>query len=128
MSRLHALVVDDNALNNDVLVTLLESAGVAATALESPKNLTMALNQINDLAIIFLDLEFPQHDGFNLLKELRGDPALQDIPIVAYTVHTSEIDEARKAGFDSFLGKPLDIRRFPEQLRKILNKQPVWDI
>jgi len=38
------------------------------------------------------------------------------------------IDVARRAGFDSFIGKPLDLRGFPDQIRRILNGQPVWEV
>jgi two-component system cell cycle response regulator DivK len=35
--------------------------------------------------------------------------------------------KARESGFDGFLGKPLDPDRFPEQIRRILNNEPVWE-
>jgi two-component system cell cycle response regulator DivK len=38
------------------------------------------------------------------------------------------MDRARAAGFDGFLGKPLDPDRFPDQIQKILNGQPVWEL
>jgi len=49
------------------------------------------------------------------------------VPIIAYTVHVSEIDVVRQHGFDGFLGKPLDSARFPQQLARILNREPVWE-
>lgn len=123
-----ALIIDDNALNNDVLVTLLNKEGIRAFAIESPRYLDETLHQIEAVDVVFLDLEFPKHDGFVLLHELKAEPRLQGVPIVAYSVHTSEIDQARKAGFHSFLGKPVDGRRFPDLLTKILNHIPVWEI
>lgn len=53
---------------------------------------------------------------------------LDDVPIVAYSVHVSEIEIARRAGFDGFLGKPLDADRFSDQLRRILSGEQVWEI
>ncbi|PJF29257.1 MAG: response regulator, partial [Phototrophicales bacterium] len=75
----------------------------------------------------FLDLEFPNHTGFEIFAKLKALPKLADIPIVAYTVHNSEIDTARKAGFHSFLGKPLTLSKFPDQLQRILTGIPVWE-
>lgn len=124
----HALIIEDNRLNIDVLHTLLENHGVSTTAIESPRYLSEALDSLERLDVVFLDLEFANHDGFDVLQELKADPRLANIPIVAYTVHTSEIDEARTAGFDSFLGKPLDPRRFPDQLARILEGIPVWEV
>jgi two-component system cell cycle response regulator DivK len=83
---------------------------------------------LDAIDVVFLDLEMPNYDGFNLLTDLKADARLSHVQIIAYTVHTSEIDEARQAGFDGFLGKPLDIKRFPDQLERILNRQPVWEI
>ncbi len=50
------------------------------------------------------------------------------IPIVAYTVHISEINMARQVGFHSFLGKPLDMDSFPHHLSQILSGEGVWVI
>jgi len=47
--------------------------------------------------------------------------------IIAYTVHVSELDTARRWGFDGFLGKPVDIDRFPEQFECIINGGAVWE-
>lgn len=123
-----ALIIDDNPLNIDVLVALLEHQDVNVAAIELPRHLEQALEELNDLHIIFLDLEFPNNDGFDLLQDLKTYPQLRQVPIVAYSVHTSEIDKARKAGFHSFIGKPLDVRRFPDQLARILRGEPVWEI
>jgi two-component system cell cycle response regulator DivK len=48
--------------------------------------------------------------------------------VVAVTANVLPEDEARAraAGFDGFIGKPLDINRFPEQIRAVLCGQPVW--
>ncbi len=46
--------------------------------------------------------------------------------IIAYTVHISEIAAARDAGFDGFLGKPLDALAFPQILRQIVAGNSAW--
>ena len=78
--------------------------------------------------LVFLDLEFPNYDGFDILADLQADPRLAHVPFVADTVHISEQNQARQAGFHSFLGKPLDVQKFPEQVRRILNGERVWEI
>lgn len=128
MTNPHALIIDDNSLNIDVLVMLLENEAVTYSAIDSLRKLPDALNANPAIDIIFLDLEFPNGDGFDVLPDLKADIRLQDVPIVAYSVHTSEIDRARRAGFDSFLGKPLSSRQFPNQLRRILNGEAVWEV
>lgn len=128
MTNAQALIVDDNPLNSDVLITLIQNAGIDAVAIESPRHILDAIDHLTNLQVIFLDLEFPNHSGFDLLKDLKNLPRLENIPIVAYSVHTSEIDRVRKAGFHSFVGKPLDPKRFPSQLERILNNQSVWEV
>jgi hypothetical protein len=46
---------------------------------------------------------------------------------VACTVHTAEIHTTQKLGFFSFVAKPLDFSRFPNQLKRILDGNPVWE-
>ena len=122
-----ALIIDDNSMNIDVLIILLDREGISYTAIESPRYLNDALNAVEHFDVVFLDLEFPNGNGFKLLDELRLDSRLDETPIVAYTVHTSEIDVARRAGFDSFLGKPLDTKKFPAQVQRILRGEQVWE-
>ena len=59
-------------------------------------------------------------------KNSRAIAALNPCQLWRYTVHVSEIGVARDLGFHSFLGKPLDVDKFPEQLKRILNDEPVW--
>jgi len=127
MSAKQALIIDDNRSNLDVLSILLNQQGVMVTAVQSVKQVNFALETLVP-DVIFLDLEFPNGDGFQVLAEMKANPALNGVPVIAYTVHTSEIDVARRAGFDSFIGKPLDSRRFPNQIKRILSGEQVWEV
>jgi two-component system, cell cycle response regulator DivK len=128
MTMPHVLIIDDNQNNIDVLALLLSREGVNHTAAQSARQVPTLVDQANQVDVVFLDLEFPNGDGFSLLQDLKAMPKLQGVPIVAYTVHISEIDVARRAGFDGFLGKPLDTQLFSEVLARILNGEQVWQI
>lgn len=67
----------------------------------------------------------PNISGYELLDQLRA--AFGTTPIVACTMHVSEVNVARQLGFDGFLGKPLDLDRFPDQVTIIINGQPLWE-
>ena len=123
----HALIIDDNNFNVDVLVGLLKEEGFGSIRITQPKNLKKALADISDVNIVFLDLEMPDLDGFEVLAHLRADARFQDVPIIAHTVHVSEIKETHDAGFDGFIGKPLDGDKFPRQLARILSGKGVWE-
>ncbi|HRE49429.1 MAG TPA: response regulator [Aggregatilineales bacterium] len=123
---MEALIIDDNPLNADVLVLLLQQQGIHPVALSEPNELESVMATVTP-SVIFLDLEFPRTTGFDALKIIQADERLHDVPVVAYTVHISEVDTARTAGFHSFLGKPLSAQKFPAQLKRILAGEQVWD-
>src|SRR5258708_1141066 len=116
MTKLHALIIDDNLQNLQVLTHLLAKQGLTSTNVSDPTNLEGMWQTLERLDVVFLDLEMPGLDGFRVKDMLRSQ--FGELPIIAYTVHTSEISVARKTGFDGFLGKPLDHTRFPDQLAR----------
>jgi two-component system cell cycle response regulator DivK len=122
----HALIIDDNASNLGVLAQLLTLEGVSYTRILDPYTLPSALAELPETDIVFLDLEFPRTDGFAIFDQLQADGRFAAVPIVAYTVHVSEINTARERGFHSFLAKPLDADAFPDQLARILRGERVW--
>ena len=83
-------------------------------------------SKLEKVDIVFLDLEMPKLDGYEVLVILKQHFG-NNVPIVACTVHTAEINTTRKLGFSSFVAKPLDTDRFPNQLSRILNGDPVWE-
>ncbi|MCI0713217.1 MAG: response regulator [Chloroflexi bacterium] len=127
MAEKHALIIDDNNSNMNVLVRLLDKENVSSTRVLDPKQLKNALQSIDSIDVVFLDLEMPMIDGFQVFDQLKADARFDNVPIIAYTVHVSELSEAHKYGFDGFLGKPLDSDRFPGQLRRIFNGEGVWE-
>ena len=120
----NALIIDDKPINNEVLGLLLEQEGVQYKALTTPTTVFDLLQSMT-IHIIFLDLELPGYNAFDLAQEIKAK--YPEIFTIAYTVHNARIENARRAGFDGFLGKPLKARRFSEQLRNILAGEPVWD-
>jgi len=78
--------------------------------------------------LIFLDLQLPKKDGYAILSDIRAEPRHAATRVVALTANVSrrEVERCRKAGFDGFIGKPIDGRRFSELLRKILEGEAVW--
>ncbi|MGQ9907654.1 MAG: response regulator [Candidatus Flexifilum sp.] len=120
-----ALIIDDNPANSKVLAQLLARSGVGSIEVNDPRRLDLSQFTPGSVDVVFLDLEMPAISGYELLGQLRA--ALGAVPIIACTVHISEINVTRELGFDGFLGKPLDHDRFPTQLANILSGQPVWE-
>jgi CheY-like chemotaxis protein len=121
----HALIIEDDALSQEVLYRLLDAEGFVSTTVNDPAHVAAMLPDLDDVSIVFLDLEMPHLDGYEVLALLR-DHYGESVPVVAYTVHISEINMAMEMGFDSFIGKPVNADRFPAHLHSILNGSPVW--
>ena len=123
----HALIIDDDVNNLEILAQLLESQGISFTLVADPaKTLEIAAGG-PDIDVVFCDLEMPHMDGYSLLRKLQ-EQLNKKIPIICSSVHLTEMDTAYARGFDGFLAKPLDADRFPSQIGRILDGQPVWDL
>jgi len=101
------LVVDDEPPIVDLVRFTLEDADVRVVeASDGAEALVVARRTIPDL--VLLDVHMPRLDGFEVCRQLRGDPALARIPIVMLTAAGREADRARgrAAGADEYLTKP----------------------
>jgi two-component system cell cycle response regulator DivK len=131
LQQARVLVVEDDPNNRLVITKLLQLAGVPAGnifAVEDDIASYLHTRPPGSVDLILLDLRLPKKDGYAILSELRADPALADIRIVALTANVmrQDIMRAQAAGFDGFIGKPIDGQRFPAMLRDILAGQSVW--
>jgi two-component system cell cycle response regulator DivK len=79
--------------------------------------------------LILLDIRLPYEDGYQALQKLRANTKLRQTLVIAVTAEASEeqLRRAKTAGFNGFIGKPLDPDRFPEQIRRILSGEDVWE-
>jgi CheY-like chemotaxis protein len=78
------LVVDDNPDLCDVLVRLLRLSGFAAAGVDDGAAALHAV-RATPPALVILDVSMPGMDGFEVLRELRGDPGTAAVPVVMYT-------------------------------------------
>ncbi|HLY25644.1 MAG TPA: response regulator [Aggregatilineales bacterium] len=123
----HALLIDDNSTNLEILARMLAAQGITYTLVKDPTQAFDKIETLPRLDVIFCDLEMPKLTGFEMLPMLR-ERLGGSVPIIAYSVHLSEIDVTRKMGFDGFIGKPLDNDRFPEIISRILKGDAVWEL
>lgn len=124
------LIVEDN-LNNFILMTrLLAFLGVKKCEWKASgwKVLEFA-ETLGDVSLVLMDIALPDADGYQALASLRTHPRFKKVPIVAVTADISarNVDRARKSGFDGFIGKPVDPDRFPDQIRRVLQGEEVWE-
>jgi len=124
------LVVEDNVSNFVLIARMLGYLGLHCEWKTSGYEVVEYADTLPRLDLILMDIRLPYEDGYGALKKIRASDHLKSIPIVAVTAEASDeqITKARAAGFDGFLGKPLDPDRFPEQIRRILGGDPVWEL
>jgi CheY-like chemotaxis protein len=126
MSKARALVIDDNLNNINVIVQLLELEEIESFSLQSTPSLLDKLAPLSGFDMVFLDMEMPYHNGYEIFTALKSLPEFAHVPIIAHSVHSGEVLSFREYGFDGFLGKPIDAERFPVQVEQILNGKSVW--
>ena len=114
------LVVDDNAVSRELLRELLEPSGhVVLEAINGTDALDLIRRRAPDL--VFLDLQMPVQDGFDVIRELRNDNRFQKLPVVAVTASAMIGDRERAiaAGFDSYIAKPIDLSEVELQVEAL---------
>ncbi|MBI5928779.1 MAG: response regulator [Chloroflexi bacterium] len=121
----HALIIDDDPMSLEILSQLLELENFTYTAVQDSSLIGQVLDTLSQVDIVFLDLEMPAVNGYNVLKFLKNDIGMT-APIVAHTVHMSESNVALSMGFDAFISKPVESDEFHGQLQQILKGERVW--
>jgi CheY-like chemotaxis protein len=120
MSKKKILVVDDTDLNRDLVVQLLEDEFDTVIAENGAEALERADQERPDL--ILMDLGMPVMDGWEATRRLKANDDLRHIPVIAVTSHAMVGDEieARKAGCDDYLPKPIDEDLLIKKIKKYL--------
>jgi len=127
---LTVLVVEDNVSNFVLVARMLGFLGIHCEWKTSGYEVVEYADTLPRLDLILLDIRLPYEDGYGALKKIRQSERLREIPVVAVTAEAGveQMNRARAAGFNGFLGKPLDPDKFPDQIRRILDGKPVWEI
>jgi len=130
LSSINALVVEDDAGGMAIIGVMMRFLNIKAyinTTGEGVIQMAKAMKPRPD--IIFCDINLPRTTGYEVLKEIRADDELSDMLVIAVTAQDAdtEIPKAREAGFDGYIGKPLNRMRFPKQLRRIFAGEAVWE-
>lgn len=120
MTKKKILVVDDTEFNRDLVVQLLEDEFELIIAQDGAEGLKQTQDQRPDL--ILMDLGMPVMDGWEATRKIKADDELKHIPIIAVTSHAMAGDEveARNAGCDDYLPKPIDEDELLKKIRKLL--------
>lgn len=115
------LAIEDNEANRLLIQVVLEGCGyevrLASTASEARASI-----QGKRPDLILMDVQLPGQDGLALTRELKDDPAVAAIPVVAITAHAMARDRelCLEAGCVGYIAKPFDTRTLGIQIQEFL--------
>ena len=115
------MVVDDSLTVRKITSRLLEREGYTVL---TAKDGVDALEQMRDAlpGVMLVDIEMPRMDGFDLTRNVRGDPRTQAIPIIIISSRTADKhrNQAVSLGVNAFLGKPYQESELLQHVAKYL--------
>jgi len=124
--KIKVLVVDDFPTMRRIVKNLLKQLGFENV--DEAENGEDALRKLKsgDYGLVVSDWNMPVMEGIELLKRVRSDPQLKDIPFLMVTAEAEKekVIEAIKAGVDNYIVKPFTGEVLKEKLEKIAQKKP----
>jgi CheY-like chemotaxis protein len=106
------LLVEDNEMNQDLAIELLYEAGIEVVLAENGKEALSILEHDQAFDGILMDVQMPVMDGYTAARELRKNPALAQMPIIAMTANAMAGDREKviECGMNDHIAKPLDVK------------------
>ena len=115
------LIVEDNALNVKLFCDLLAAHGHEPEAVTDSRQ---AMDAAHDFSpdLVITDIQLPHVTGLDLIRMIRADKQLADVPIMAVTAYSAHGDEdrIRAAGAQAYVSKPISVMRFAETVDSLL--------
>lgn len=119
------LVIEDNPASLDLMVYLLEAFGhTALRARDGLQGIETTRKERPDL--ILCDVQLPGADGHDVCRELKGDPSVSNIPLVAVTAYAMVGDREKllAEGFNGYISKPINPQSFMDQVAPFFPAEP----
>ena len=114
------MIVEDDADVREILSEIVADQGFCAVSASNGRD---ALDELRAApsppCVILLDMMMPVMDGWQFRAEQRRDPALGGIPVVVLSAHADASEAAESMHAAAFLGKPVDLDRLLEVIRRL---------
>ncbi|MGC1204074.1 MAG: ATP-binding protein [Flavobacteriaceae bacterium] len=124
--KFDVLIAEDNRMNQKVIKFLLEKQGADCTFAKNGLE-AVELYKILDFDMIFMDIYMPDMDGYEATKAIKNTHKhiKNKTPIIAVSASAFEedIENAKLAGIDEFLAKPIDVLKLKKLLVKYAHKE-----
>lgn len=115
--------VEDDAAIRDIEIYALQSTGFEAQGFADGVTFWEAL-QTQKPSLVVLDVMLPGMDGVELLKKIRSDPRLSDLPVIMATAKGSEFDKVQSLdlGADDYVVKPFGVMELVSRIKAVLRR------
>ena len=115
------LLVEDNRINQDVALAMLRRTGLEVDLAQNGRQ-ALEMVQLKAYALILMDVQMPEMNGFEATRAIRLLPQYQATPILALTARafTEDRIECQQAGMNDHITKPVDIRTLYSKLKQWL--------
>jgi two-component system, cell cycle response regulator DivK len=115
------LIVEDNALNIKLFCDLLAAHGHQPEAVTDSRQAIDAAHAFSP-DLVITDIQLPHVTGLDLIRLMRADERLADIPIMAVTAYAARGDEERirAAGAQAYVSKPISVMKFAQTVDELL--------
>jgi two-component system, cell cycle response regulator DivK len=118
------LLVEDNESTIDVVEMELKCLGYEVT---TAKDGLEGLKLIGELAsdIVIMDIQLPKMDGFEVVRQIRANPAIQNVPILAATAKALKGDREKclEVGCDGYIAKPFNHRELDSAINEVFKRR-----
>jgi two-component system cell cycle response regulator DivK len=118
------LIVEDNDKNLKLVRDVLQVKGYETIEAGTAEDgIALARSRMPDL--VLMDIQLPGMNGIDALKVLRADAATARIPVIAVTASVMQQDRnlITEAGFDGYIGKPINLNEFLDAVREMLARK-----
>ena len=115
------LIVEDNPKNMKLARDVLQAKGYTTLeAVNGEEGVRLALQHKPDL--VLMDIQLPDINGIEAFRRIRANAETAAVPIVAFTASVTANDLSRidQAGFDAFIGKPINIKEFVATVQRVI--------
>ncbi len=119
------LLAEDNEANIATMTGYLEAKGYRIVVAKNGRQ-AIALAQAETPDLILMDIQMPEMDGLEAMQQIRHNPDLADIPIIALTAlaMTGDRERCLAAGANDYLSKPIRLKHLVTKIQEILNFSP----
>ena len=116
------LIVDDYSTARRLINDSLQQLGFSCLEAENG-NQAIALIQQSVLDLVIADVNMPEKNGLELLKDIRANDNMKDLPVFLTVLEPYEdlISDGKKLGMNDFLVKPFDVFTLSRKLDKVIN-------